>query len=78
MAARETPGALSKQVSRQSNLGAKDYADIALREAINDGDVVARGLSLGPAGAAPAGIATKLLPPALHFRRRSGRKASRE
>src|SRR6266851_981668 len=53
------------------NLGAFDYADIALRNAINDGDVIGpRVVASGP----PLGITgghcdENLLPPAFHFQR---------
>ncbi len=53
------------------NLGAFDYADIALRDAINDGDVIGpRVVASGP----PLGITgghcdENLLPPAFHFQR---------
>src|SRR5713101_2278382 len=51
------------------NVGAKDYADIALRDAINDGDVigprmVASGAALGITG---GHCDENLLPPAFHF-----------
>ncbi len=51
------------------NLGAKDYADVALRDAINDGDVsgpriVASGPALGITG---GHCDENLLPPAFHF-----------
>src|ERR1700682_472174 len=51
------------------NLGAKDYADIALRDAINDGDVIGPRMA---ASGAVSGITgghcdENLLPPAFHF-----------
>ena len=51
------------------NLGARDYADIALRDAINDGDVVGpRILVSGPALGITGGHCDEnLLPPAFHF-----------
>src|SRR5438874_4715724 len=51
------------------NLGAKDYADIALRDAINDGDVVGpRIVASGPAMGITGGHCDEnLLPPAFHF-----------
>jgi len=51
------------------NLGAKDYADIALRDAINDGDVVGpRIVASGPALGITGGHCDEnLLPPAFHF-----------
>jgi imidazolonepropionase-like amidohydrolase len=51
------------------NLGARDYADIALRDAINDGDVVGpRILASGPALGITGGHCDEnLLPPAFHF-----------
>jgi imidazolonepropionase-like amidohydrolase len=50
------------------NLGAKDYADIALRDAINDGDVVGpRIVASGPAlGITGGHCDDNLLPPAFH------------
>jgi imidazolonepropionase-like amidohydrolase len=50
------------------NLGAKDYADIALRDAINDGDVVGpRIIASGPALGITGGHCDEnLLPPAFH------------
>jgi imidazolonepropionase-like amidohydrolase len=52
------------------NLGARDYADIALRDAINDGDVIGpRILASGPALGITGGHCDEnLLPPAFHFR----------
>jgi len=63
------------------NLGAKDYADIALRDAINDGDVIGpRIVASGPAMGITGGHCDEnLLPPAFHFQggggggRRGGR-----
>jgi imidazolonepropionase-like amidohydrolase len=51
------------------NLGAKDYADIALRDAINDGDVIGpRIVASGPAMGITGGHCDEnLLPPAFHF-----------
>jgi len=51
------------------NLGAKDYADIALRDAINDGDVVGpRIVASGPALGITGGHCDEnLLPPAFHL-----------
>jgi imidazolonepropionase-like amidohydrolase len=51
------------------NLGAKDYADIALRDAINDGDVIGpRVVASGPAMGITGGHCDEnLLPPAFHF-----------
>jgi imidazolonepropionase-like amidohydrolase len=51
------------------NVGAKDYADIALRDAINDGDVVGpRMVASGPALGITGGHCDEnLLPPAFHF-----------
>lgn len=50
------------------NLGAKDFADIALRDAINDGDVVGpRIIASGPALGITGGHCDEnLLPPAFH------------
>jgi len=51
------------------NLGAFDYSDIALRDAINDGDVVGpRIVASGPAMGITGGHCDEnLLPPAFHF-----------
>src|SRR5467141_1867032 len=51
------------------NLGAFDYADIALRDAINDGDVIGpRVVASGPALGITGGHCDEnLLPPAFHF-----------
>src|SRR5437016_12356101 len=51
------------------NVGAKDYADIALRDAINDGDVIGpRMVASGPALGITGGHCDEnLLPPAFHF-----------
>jgi imidazolonepropionase-like amidohydrolase len=51
------------------NVGAKDYADIALRDAINDGDVVGpRMVASGPALGITGGHCDEnLLPPAFHL-----------
>jgi len=51
------------------NVGAKDYADIALRDAINDGDVIGpRMIASGPALGITGGHCDEnLLPPAFHF-----------
>src|SRR5438067_294543 len=51
------------------NLGAKDYADIALRDAINDGDVIGpRMVACGPGLGITGGHCDEnLLPPAFHF-----------
>jgi imidazolonepropionase-like amidohydrolase len=51
------------------NLGAKDYADLALRDAINDGDVIGpRMVASGPALGITGGHCDEnLLPPAFHF-----------
>ena len=51
------------------NLGAKDYADIALRDAINDGDITGpRIVASGPAMGITGGHCDEnLLPPAFHF-----------
>ncbi len=51
------------------NVGAKDYADIALRDAINDGDVAGpRMVASGPALGITGGHCDEnLLPPAFHF-----------
>lgn len=51
------------------NVGARDYADIALREAINDGDVIGpRMVASGPALGITGGHCDEnLLPPAFHF-----------
>jgi imidazolonepropionase-like amidohydrolase len=50
------------------NVGAKDYADIALRDAINDGDVIGpRMVASGPAlGITGGHCDDNLLPPAFH------------
>jgi imidazolonepropionase-like amidohydrolase len=50
------------------NVGAKDYADIALRDAINDGDVIGpRMMTSGPAlGITGGHCDDNLLPPAFH------------
>jgi len=51
------------------NVGARDYADIALRDAINDGDVIGpRMIASGPALGITGGHCDEnLLPPAFHF-----------
>ena len=51
------------------NVGARDYADIALRDAINDGDVIGpRMVASGPALGITGGHCDEnLLPPAFHF-----------
>lgn len=51
------------------NLGAKDYADIALRDAINDGDVIGpRIVASGPALGITGGHCDEnLLPPSFHL-----------
>jgi imidazolonepropionase-like amidohydrolase len=51
------------------NLGARDYADVALRDAINDGDAVGpRILASGPALGITGGHCDEnLLPPSFHF-----------
>jgi imidazolonepropionase-like amidohydrolase len=51
------------------NLGARDYADIALRDAINDGDVIGpRIVASGPALGITGGHCDEnLLPPAFHY-----------
>jgi imidazolonepropionase-like amidohydrolase len=51
------------------NLGAKDYADIALRDAINDGDVIGpRMVASGPALGITGGHCDEnLLPPVFHL-----------
>ena len=51
------------------NVGANDYADIALRDAINDGDVIGpRIVASGPALGITGGHCDEnLLPPAFHF-----------
>ena len=51
------------------NLGAKDYADIALRDAINDGDAIGpRIIASGPALGITGGHCDEnLLPPAFHL-----------
>ena len=51
------------------NVGANDYADIALRDAINDGDVLGpRMVASGPALSITGGHCDEnLLPPAFHF-----------
>jgi imidazolonepropionase-like amidohydrolase len=51
------------------NVGAKDYADIALRDAINDGDVIGpRVVASGPALGITGGHCDEnLLPPAFHL-----------
>ena len=51
------------------NVGAKDYADIALRDAINDGDVIGPHIvASGPAMGITGGHCDEnLLPPAFHF-----------
>jgi imidazolonepropionase-like amidohydrolase len=51
------------------NVGARDYADIALRDAINDGDVIGpRIVASGPALGITGGHCDEnLLPPAFHF-----------
>jgi imidazolonepropionase-like amidohydrolase len=53
------------------NLGAFDYADIALRDAINDGDIIGpRVVTSGPALGITGGHCDEnLLPPAFHFQR---------
>jgi imidazolonepropionase-like amidohydrolase len=50
------------------NLGAKDYADIALRDAINEGDAIGpRIIASGPALGITGGHCDEnLLPPAFH------------
>ena len=51
------------------NVGARDYADIALRDAINDGDVIGpRVVASGPALGITGGHCDEnLLPPVFHF-----------
>ena len=51
------------------NLGARDYADIALRDAINDGDVIGpRIVASGPALGITGGHCDEnLLPPSFHY-----------
>jgi imidazolonepropionase-like amidohydrolase len=51
------------------NLGASDYADVALRDAVNDGDVVGpRIVASGPAlGITGGHCDTNLLPPSFHL-----------
>src|SRR6201981_3425970 len=51
------------------NVGANDYADIALRDAVNDGDVIGpRIVASGPALGITGGHCDEnLLPPAFHF-----------
>jgi len=51
------------------NLGANDYADVALRDAVNDGDVVGpRIVASGPALGITGGHCDEnLLPPSFHF-----------
>ena len=51
------------------NVGANDYSDIALRDAINDGDVIGpRMVASGPALSISGGHCdSNLLPPAFHF-----------
>jgi len=51
------------------NVGAKDYADVALRDAINDGDVIGpRMVTSGPALGITGGHCDEnLLPPAFHL-----------
>src|ERR1700719_2495339 len=51
------------------NVGARDYADIAVRDAINDGDVIGpRMVASGPALEITGGDCDEnLLPPAFHF-----------
>ena len=51
------------------NLGARDYADVALRDAISDGDVIGpRIVASGPALGITGGHCDEnLLPPAFHF-----------
>lgn len=51
------------------NVGARDYADVALRDAINDGDVMGpRMVTSGPALGITGGHCDEnLLPPAFHF-----------
>ncbi len=51
------------------NVGANDYSDIALRDAINDGDVIGpRIVASGPALSIAGGHCdSNLLPPAFHF-----------
>ncbi len=51
------------------NVGARDYADIALRDAINDGDIIGpRMVASGPALGITGGHCDEnLLPPAFHF-----------
>jgi imidazolonepropionase-like amidohydrolase len=51
------------------NVGARDYADIALRDAINDGDVIGPRMDAsGPAlGITGGHCDSNLLPPAFHF-----------
>jgi len=56
------------------NLGAFDYSDIALRDAINDGDVIGpRIVASGPALGITGGHCDEnLLPPAFHFQAEGG------
>ncbi len=72
--ARNAKKTLEAGFTTARNLGARDYADIALRDAINDGDVigpriVASGPALGITGGHCDG---NLLPPAFHFEGGSG------
>src|SRR5437867_9164647 len=67
--ARDARRTLEAGFTTVRNLGAKDYADIALRDAINDGDVIGpRIVASGPALGITGGHCDEnLLPPAFHF-----------
>src|SRR5258705_2626634 len=67
--ARNAPRTLEAGFTTVRNLGAFDYSDIALRDAINDGDVVGpRIVASGPAMGITGGHrGENLLPPAFHF-----------
>src|SRR5229473_2118228 len=70
------PGARNARITLEAgfttvrNLGAKDYADIALRDAINEGDAIGpRIIASGPALGITGGHCDEnLLPPAFHHR----------
>src|SRR5258708_6824538 len=68
-AARNARRTLEAGFTTVRNLGAFDYSDIALRDAINDGDVIGpRIVASGPALGITGGHCDEnLLPPAFHF-----------
>jgi imidazolonepropionase-like amidohydrolase len=67
--ARNARSTLEAGFTTVRNLGAFDYSDIALRDAINDGDVIGpRIVASGPAMGITGGHCDEnLLPPAFHF-----------